>query len=40
MKRVTIVDWMIGIVGVIGALYIVIDYAGISEVPACRSDAT
>ena len=33
MKRVTIVDWMIGIVGVIGALYIVIDYAGISERP-------
>lgn len=33
MKRVTIVDWMIGIVGVIAALYIVIDYAGISERP-------
>ena len=29
MKRVTIVDWMIGIVGVIGALYIVIDYVGV-----------
>jgi TRAP transporter 4TM/12TM fusion protein len=33
MKRVTIVDWMLGIVGVIAALYIVIDYAGISERP-------
>lgn len=33
MKKVTIVDWMIGIVGVIAALYIVIDYAGISERP-------
>lgn len=33
MKRVTIVDFMIGIVGVIAALYIVIDYAGISERP-------
>ncbi len=33
MKRVTIVDWMMGIVGVIAALYIVIDYAGISERP-------
>ena len=33
MKRVTIVDWLLGIVGVIAALYIVIDYAGISERP-------
>lgn len=33
MKKVTIADWMIGIVGVIAALYIVIDYAGISERP-------
>ncbi len=33
LKRVTIIDWMIGIVGVIAALYIVIDYAGISERP-------
>jgi len=33
MKKVTIVDWMIGLVGVIAALYIVIDYAGISERP-------
>ncbi len=33
MKRVTIVDWMIGIVAVIAAMYIVIDYAGISERP-------
>ncbi len=33
MKKVTIADWLIGIVGVIAALYIVIDYAGISERP-------
>ncbi len=33
MKKVTIVDWLIGVVAVISALYIVIDYAGISERP-------
>lgn len=33
MKRVTIVDWLMGLLAVISALYIVIDYAGICERP-------
>ena len=33
MKRVTWLDWVLGIVAAVSALYIVIDYAGISERP-------
>ena len=33
MKRVTLVDWFLGLLAVVSALYIVIDYAGISERP-------
>lgn len=33
MKRVTIFDWAIGLIAVIAALYVWMDYAGISERP-------
>ena len=33
MKRVTWFDWLLGLIAVVSALYIVIDYAGISERP-------
>lgn len=33
MKRVTIVDWLLGLIAVLAALYVFFDYAGISDRP-------